>query len=973
MNSQLPFRTQARTVDHLGREQIADSPTAISELWKNSYDAYARSVSLHIFDSPAVCAGIFDDGIGMDRSDFSERWLVLGTSSKVDTALVEQVDTKGLRRRKSQGQKGIGRLSVAFLGPLLFLVSRKAGSGFIASLIDWRLFENPYLLLEDVRIPFAEVSTCEEVEAAFAQLSEDLVDNVWGRNGTDERNLRVLNAWAKLDQQEKGSGAESLTSLQIVSAATDVEFSTAFMQPWSCWTNSERSGTALLVFQVKDELRVWLNPAIEGDEEARSVKANLQTTLTGFVDPFSDEVTDFDYRAVVHKGVTESLIVNSANQFGRQELHELEHYLDGRFDEFGTFSGRVRAFGRDLGTVTLPPVDLAPSTRSTRVGPFEFAIGTFEQDPPKSTHESAVHTALKAKAEESAGLRIYRDLLRIMPYGRPDVDFFGIEERRTLNAGREFWQHKRVFGRIALSREGNPNLRDKAGREGFIDNSARRRLRLLVIGLLMRTARQYFGSSSEYRLQLIPEIEAANRVARKSEAAVRSANLKEVLGHIRLYRAPLAQALNNIQLLQSRIQHARKEKDLSGLSSLASEVDGVISAKTLYRLPPRPARLNKAEDIYREYRDLYNGFAASVDSLTQSWAQASGELGSADPSSTAQRTLARYQTLLGNDISRWSSRIKAGLNAELISLQSRVDADRGAFYSGCRSLLEQVESDSTSLPNVLIEMDVLRERLHAEFEAYYVSYARGLERLAAGVDVDVALTWGAEARSELEHRVEQLNVLAQLGITVEIIGHEFETLDAQVSRNLKRLPSEVRQTDPYKLAIEAYQALTARLHFLTPLRIAGTQFRERISGASIADYVTAFFSQQFNELSIEFAATDAFKEATVTDFRYRIIPVFVNLVNNAIYWVRFATVREIKLDYVDGEMIVSDSGKGVDADDIAQLFEIFFTRRASGRGVGLYLCRANLAASGHKISYQTGGPSLSGANFRIDIASSSNA
>lgn len=973
MNSQLPFRTQARTVDHLGREQIADSPTAISELWKNSYDAYARNVSLHIFDNPAVCAGIFDDGVGMDRTDFAERWLVLGTSSKVESSRETPANTKGLRRRKSQGQKGIGRLSIAFLGPLLFLVSRKADSGFIASLIDWRLFENPYLLLEDVRIPFAEVSTCEEVEAAFAKLSEDLVDNVWGRNGTDERNLRVLDAWAKLDKQEKDDGVESLTSLQIATAATEVEFSSIFMQPWSCWGNAEESGTALLVFQVKDELRVWLNPTVEGDDEVRSVKANLQNTLTGFVDPFSDHNTDFDYRAVVHKGSAESMIVNSANQFGRQELHELEHYLDGRFDEFGTFTGQVKAFGRDLGTVTLPSLELSPNSRATRVGPFEFAIGTFEQDPPKTTHEPAIHTALRAKAEEAAGLRIYRDLLRVMPYGRPDVDFFGIEERRTLNAGREFWQHKRVFGRIALSRDDNPNLRDKAGREGFIDNSARRRLRLLVIGLLMRTARQYFGSASEYRDQWLPEIEAANKLAKRSEATVRSANLKELLGHIRSYRAPLAQALVEVKSLQSRIEQVRTNKDLAGLSDIASDVDGILNAKALYRPPPKPARLGKAEDSYREYRDLYKGFAASVDIVNQSWAQASGELGSTDPLSTAQRALGRYQTLLNNDITRWSSRIKVALNAEIISLQSHVEADRGAFYNACRPLLERVENDSASLQAVLVAMDASRERLHQEFEAYYVSYARGLERLAAGVDVDVALTWGAEARSELERRVEQLNALAQLGITVEIIGHEFETLDAQVGRNLKRLPSEVRQSDPYRLAMEAYQSLTTRLHFLTPLRIAGTQFREGISGASIADYVTSFFSQQLNELSIRLTVTDAFKKAVVTDFRYRIIPVFVNLVNNAVYWVRFATQREIKLDFVDGEMIIADSGKGVDPDDVGQLFEIFFTRRASGRGVGLYLCRANLAASGHKISYQTGGPSLPGANFRIDIAGSSNA
>lgn len=73
------------------------------------------------------------------------------------------------------------------------------------------------------------------------------------------------------------------------------------------------------------------------------------------------------------------------------------------------------------------------------------------------------------------------------------------------------------------------------------------------------------------------------------------------------------------------------------------------------------------------------------------------------------------------------------------------------------------------------------------------------------------------------------------------------------------------------------------------------------------------------------------------------------------------------LDYKHGEMIVADSGKGVDPDDVDHLFEIFFTRRSAGRGVGLYLCRANLAASGHAIRYETGGPSLSGANFCIAI------
>src|SRR5207248_3920973 len=106
------------------------------------------------------------------------------------------------------------------------------------------------------------------------------------------------------------------------------------------------------------------------------------------------------------------------------------------------------------------------------------------------------------------------------------------------------------------------------------------------------------------------------------------------------------------QSLQSRIEQIRKDRDQSSLGDIATEVDDVLSAKALYRPPPKPARLGKVEESYREYRDLYNGLAASVDLITHSWAQASGELGDIDPLSTAQRTLSRYQTLLSNEIGR---------------------------------------------------------------------------------------------------------------------------------------------------------------------------------------------------------------------------------------------------------------------------------------------------------------------------------
>jgi len=49
-----------------------------------------------------------------------------------------------------------------------------------------------------------------------------------------------------------------------------------------------------------------------------------------------------------------------------------------------------------------------------------------------------VFRGLKEQAERYVGLMIYRDGLRIIPYGWEDNDFFEIEKRCSQHAGREF-------------------------------------------------------------------------------------------------------------------------------------------------------------------------------------------------------------------------------------------------------------------------------------------------------------------------------------------------------------------------------------------------------------------------------------------------------------------------------------------------------------------------------------------------------
>lgn len=133
------------------------------------------------------------------------------------------------------------------------------------------------------------------------------------------------------------------------------------------------------------------------------------------------------------------------------------------------------------------------------------------------------------QAEKYAGFRIYRDGLRVMPYGRVDNDYFSIEERRSKHAGRYFWSSRRMFGRIAITRENNPNLKDKAGREGFIENRASKLFREIVEKILLDSADKHFGGRSEGRKSTIADIRENKALLKAEEDRSKLLKKKELV------------------------------------------------------------------------------------------------------------------------------------------------------------------------------------------------------------------------------------------------------------------------------------------------------------------------------------------------------------------------------------------------------------------------------------------------------------
>ena len=77
------FKARARTLDMLGRQQIAGIPTAISELFKNAHDAYAENVEVDYYRREGLFV-LRDDGRGMTREQFVDRWLTIATETSVE-------------------------------------------------------------------------------------------------------------------------------------------------------------------------------------------------------------------------------------------------------------------------------------------------------------------------------------------------------------------------------------------------------------------------------------------------------------------------------------------------------------------------------------------------------------------------------------------------------------------------------------------------------------------------------------------------------------------------------------------------------------------------------------------------------------------------------------------------------------------------------------------------------------------------
>jgi hypothetical protein len=470
-------QARARAVDMLGRQQIAGIQNAVSELFKNAHDAYADKASVDYFEALGANGEDFlvirDNGIGMTYEDFEGKWLVLGTESKVGAGRDAQYRPVGMPVRSLTGEKGIGRLAIGLLGRQVLVLTRARREDglhdLVAALIHWGLFELPGVNLEEIEISMIRISAGLLPDAG--QLSA-----LSGELSACARRIAVAHAGDAVDRIVR----------EIEQFAPDPQAMSQFfvsrgVDPLSL--EGEGAGTHFLIGPANPMIR--LEMAV--DEASNDYSFRRQ--MLGFCDTiFGDDQSKIIETAFRHWPSGTAVgndLLDPEGFFTRKELDEkTDHFLKGSVDKHGQFAGTLRVYAKTYENLVVPWPE--SKGRETECGPFKIAFGYLMGNRSESQVDTEDFLALNAKLNNLGGMYVYRDRIRVLPYGDYGFDWLEVEKRRNKGAGYYFFSFRRMVGAVMLTREDNGTLHEKAGREGFQLNEAYRNLRDRNVSTLLR-------------------------------------------------------------------------------------------------------------------------------------------------------------------------------------------------------------------------------------------------------------------------------------------------------------------------------------------------------------------------------------------------------------------------------------------------------------------------------------------------------
>lgn len=957
------FKTRARALDLLGRQQIAGIPTAINELLKNAHDAYADKVDIDFFRRRNLLI-IRDDGVGMSKEDFETRWLTLGTESKINNKRIKTPPVDSDKSfRQPMGEKGIGRLAIASIGKQVLIITKsKFGNKIVVALINWQIFELPGLNLEDIVVPVREFDSLPSKDD-IELMKNELVDSI---------NVLL--------EQEDISNSEYQNIYSVISSfdVYPLDLNSKLVGNFSFENN--HGGTFFYISPVNEILCSDIDGA-----KSKKEATKIEKMLMGFHDTMTpnhpNPVLEIVFRDYKINDNSYFDIIDKEYFFTTEDFELADHHFNGRFDEYGQFKGMVKIY-RERSFDHIVNWN-GNKLKQTQCGPFEINLAYLQGTSSESIVDRDNYNRIVAKTEKFGGLYIYKDNIRILPYGDSDYDYLDIEKNRSKHAGNYFFSYRRMFGVINITQVDNFNLKEKAGREGFIENKAFKQIQEILKNFFLQLAADFFrsgesaGPKSVVWQQKREELKSSHKALEKREKQAKEKKIKferELSNFFvglqsNVYEEAISTIVDKTISDLERVSYI-KDEDEASQTILDIEAQGRKElnnySKSIQVSSPRGFRLKKdTRRDYEIYLDNYKIIQTTIISNAYNKLDALIEetVKKLNLNISKRKRLQQSIDSVSSDAIKINKEKKSDVVSSIININKRVRAlttelmiDLDDRIKIVKDKLKTFSLSNDSDFDLVLKRKELNEEIQNISERNTIildTIIRQLEGIYWEKDNDDNIITNEQITNALGEELEEVRdriqtdiELSQLGLAVGVIHHEFSSTIKSVRSSLSDLKAWSDINDQldgvYKNIKMNFEHLDGYLNLFTPLNRRLNRRREDIKLMEIKHFLIDLFRNRFERHNISFKHTRGFSRSSVFGFRSTFYPVFVNVIDNAIYWLnQSANEDKIIRLHSDGLgcIYVSNNGLVISPQDKNKIFELGFSRKDNGRGMGLHISR----------------------------------
>lgn len=541
----LKIRPYARLLTMLGEQLIKNERIALIELIKNAYDADSMWVKVSFvgFDENYIFSNesriiIEDGGHGMSASIIEKHWLNPATPEKNIRKKTKRTTEKG---RVIQGDKGIGRFAILKLGRRINIITRAKGEN-VEHVIDYDFskYDDDFL------------SEDGEDKELFI---DDLNVSLKSRTPEVIVNESISLGMRKFDRLPQGTRIE-ISDLKGSWSEKKVE------DVYRDISRLESIFTHKVNKYKKKDFEVWIYkdkaPLTFHEEYLEKLSFLLEEKSVFRIEKglFDEDKQEFKYTI---NGIPKVLKLS-----------------DPQITGLNVFAERFGKGGKEL------------NHRKTECGTFEFSFFIFDfgSNPP------AKYTLDPDDKKVIRGHRIYlyRDGIRVYPYGEPDDDWLGIDIHRGTVSAAQFLSNDQVVGYVNITQQGNRKLKDKTNREGLIEEGNATDDFVALLRTILRYIREHDYKQYRFRIQ-----------SKVAQDIFHTEQVQKELDDLKTISKDNRQALNLIDKAEKAykaerqylVRRAETTEDLAGvglsvetashdimaiMGKAMSSIDGLISA-----------------------------------------------------------------------------------------------------------------------------------------------------------------------------------------------------------------------------------------------------------------------------------------------------------------------------------------------------------------------------------------------------------